>query len=173
MEQVTIRRVSVADAEALLAIYAPYVTDTAITFEYDVPSLDEFVSRIEHISAKYPYLVAEQDGKIVGYAYATEFKGREAYKWSVETTVYVDRSCHGLGTGRMLYEALEQALKKQGMMSLNACIAYTATKNDHLTNDSMYFHEKMGYKLVAHFHKSGRKFDEWYDMIWMEKLIGD
>ena len=84
-----IEKVTVEDAEELLEIYAPYVENTAITFEYDVPSKDEFEERIKNISAKYPYIKAVHEGKIVGYAYAASFKDRRAYDWSVETTIYV------------------------------------------------------------------------------------
>ena len=101
------------DAGELLNIYAPYVLETAITFEYEVPSVEEFKSRIINISAKYPYLKAVDDnGAILGYAYAGVFKGRRAYDWSVETTVYVKKDMHKKGVGRLLYEALEEELKK-------------------------------------------------------------
>ena len=113
-----IEKVSTADAEELLAIYAPYVEETAISFEYEVPSVDEFRNRIEQISAKYPYIKAVVDGKIAGYAYAAGFKDRKAYDWSVETTIYIRKDCR-------------------------------------------------------RFHNSGYKFGEWYDMIWMEKMIGE
>ena len=87
-----IRPATPNDAVKLLDIYAPYVTDTAITFEYEVPTLEEFRRRIEHISKKYPYLVAEEDGDIVGYVYASSFKERDAFQWAVETSIYVDRN---------------------------------------------------------------------------------
>ncbi|MBQ3875542.1 MAG: GNAT family N-acetyltransferase, partial [Bacteroidaceae bacterium] len=103
-----IRKVTVDDAKELLDIYAPYVEQTAITFEYDVPSVGEFVERIKKISSKYPYIAAVEDGKIVGYAYASAFKERAAYQWSVETSIYVDMQKRQNGVGRLLYEALEQ-----------------------------------------------------------------
>ena len=89
----------------------------------------------------------------------------------METTIYVRRECRGMGVGRKLYESLEQSLKAMGICNLNACIAYTPHEDPHLTNDSMFFHEKMGYKMVGTFHQCGYKFGSWYDMIWMEKLI--
>lgn len=169
-----IEKVTPADAEALLEIYAPYVEETAISFEYEVPTAAEFRQRIETISSRFPYLKAVgEDGTVLGYAYAATFKDRRAYDWSVETTVYVRRDARRRGVGRQLYEALEQRLKDMGICNLNACIAYTKAPDAHLTNDSMRFHQRMGYALVGTFHASGYKFGTWYDMIWMEKLIGE
>ncbi len=170
-----IERVTVSDARELLDIYAPYVTDTAITFEYEVPSLEEFENRIKNISAKFPYIKAVDDeGQIVGYAYAGTFKGRSAYDWSVETTIYLKQDCKRKGYGTKLYEALEKSLKQMGIINVNACISYLreGRTDEHLTNDSMHFHERKGYKLVGTFHDCGYKFGTWYDMIWMEKMLG-
>lgn len=161
------------DAEALLAIYAPYVEQTAITFEYDVPTVDEFRRRIEEVSKRYPWLVAVDGTRIVGYAYASAFQKRAAYQWAVETSIYVDRNERGRGIGRRLHETLEEALKQQGILNMNACIAYTEQEDEYLTLDSVRFHERLGYSRVARFHKCGKKFGRWYDMIWMEKLIGE
>lgn len=162
------------DAGELLEIYAPYVTDTAITFEYTVPTVEEFRERIVKISSKYPYLKAVDDrGNILGYAYATEFKGRKAYDWSVETTIYLRGDQKRNGVGRALYNELERVLREIGILNMNACIALAKVEDEHLTNGSMYFHEKMGYELVATFHASGYKFNTWYDMIWMEKMLGE
>ncbi len=167
-----IEKVTQADAAGLLEIYGPYVRETAISFEYEVPSLEEFQRRIRSISEKYPYIKAVgQDGTILGYAYAAAFKTRAAYDWAVETTIYVRRECRGQGIGRRLYEALEGSLKGMGICNLNACIAYTPRPDAHLTNDSMAFHQRLGYSLVGTFHQCGCKFGTWYDMIWMEKLI--
>ncbi|MCH4147011.1 MAG: GNAT family N-acetyltransferase [Prevotella sp.] len=168
-----IRKATVEDAERLLEIYAPYVLHTAITFEYEVPSLAEFRQRIADTSSRFPYLVAEENGVIEGYAYADKFQERAAYSWAVEMTVYVDKNRRRGGVGKALYEALEAALKVQGILNLNACIAYTETPDEHLTLDSVRFHEHLGYQKVAHFHQCGYKFGHWYDMIWMEKLIGE
>lgn len=168
----TIRTATPADAEALLSIYAPYIEQTAITFEYDVPSVDEFRSRIEHTLLKYPYLVAEQDGDIVGYAYAGVFKARAAYDHCVETSIYVSMDCQRQGIGRMLYDALEQKLKAQGILNVNACISWIDEPNEYLTHQSPDFHTRLGYKKAAHFHLCGYKFGQWFDMIWMEKMIG-
>ena len=163
------------DAAALLAIYAPYVTDTAITFEYYIPSEEEFCGRIKHTLEMYPYIVAEEDGVIVGYAYAGPFKGRAAYNWAVETTVYVDRNKKRGGIGTALYEALEKALAAQGILNAEACIGYpeNGEEDEYLTCDSPKFHEYMGYRLVGEFRRCGYKFGRWYNMIWMEKFLGE
>ena len=172
MEDLRIRVAKPEDAEELLDIYAPYVTGTAITFEYEVPSVEEFRARITHVLEKYPYLVAEADGAVIGYAYAGAFKERAAYDWAVETSIYLRKDKKKHGVGRKLSEALEQALNMQHILNVNACIACTATKDAHLTNDSIYFHEHMGYRLVGTFYQCGYKFQHWYDMVWMERMIG-
>ncbi len=171
---IQIEKVTVNDTKELLAIYKPYVEDTAITFEYDLPSEDEFADRIRAISAKYPYIKAvDEDGKILGYAYAGSFKGRAAYDWAVETTVYLQKDCRGKGVGKIIYEALEDILKKMGILNLNACIAAPKNQDPHLTEGSIHFHKKLGYDLVGEFHDCGYKFNTWYNMVWMEKMIGD
>lgn len=173
VNDVVIRSATEEDARALLDIYAPYVSETAITFEYEVPSLKEFTDRIERTLFKYPYLVAEYQGEPVGFAYAGPFKGRAAYDWSVETSIYVASGHKKGGIGRRLYETLECMLKEQGILNMNACIAYTEEEDEYLTNGSVRFHEAMGYELVGHFHQCGYKFGRWYDMVWMEKMIGE
>jgi L-amino acid N-acyltransferase YncA len=161
------------DAAALARIYAYYVEKTAITFEYTAPDTTEMERRRQEISQRYPYLVAESDGKVVGYAYAHAFYGREAYAWSVESSIYVDVNIRKHGIGRKLYEALEKALKSMGILNINACIAVPRDNQDpYVTNGSMNFHQRLGYTLVGRFHNSGYKFDRWYDVVWMEKMIG-
>lgn len=167
-----IRVATEEDAEALCEIYAYYVLNTAITFEYTVPSVDEFRNRICEVLSRYPYLVAESNGRIVGYAYANSFNRREAYSWAVETTIYVREDSKRLGIGRALYDVLEKALSLQNIINLNACIAYPITEDEYLTKNSMLFHENSGYRLVGEFYKCGYKFNRWYNMIWMEKHIG-
>lgn len=160
----SIRIATMHDAEELLAIYAPYVEDTVITFEYEVPTVEDFRNRISNTLSRYPYLVAERDGKILGYTYASAFKSRAAYSWSVETSVYVDRDTHHMGIGTALYMALEDYLARQNICNLCACIAYPNPASEA-------FHERFGYKTVAHFHQSGFKNGQWIDMIWMEKEL--
>lgn len=169
--EINIRPATTADAATLLAIYAPYIERTAITYEYTVPSVDEFARRIDETVQKFPYLVAEIDGFIVGYAYAGTFKARRAYDISVETSIYVAMDHHGRGVGRRLYAALEGALAAQGVTNLYACIAYTEHEDEYLTNDSVRFHERMGYRLCGTFHRCAVKFGRHYDMVWMEKFI--
>lgn len=172
MRTIKIREVLVEDAPRLLEIYSPYVSDTSISFEYAIPELHDFSHQISIISQSYPYIVAEMDGYILGYAYATKFKEREAFKWTCETSIYVDSIYRNRGIGNLLYTALEKELVIRGYQSMCACIAYTDDIDDpHLGNDSIYFHEKMGFKKVAHFHKCGWKFSKWYDIVWMEKLL--
>ena len=161
------------DAVALLEIYALYVEHTAISFEYDVPSVEEFRERIVNRLEKYPYLVAEVDGKMLGYAYTSPFVGRAAYGWSAETTIYLREDCRKMGVGRALYEALEKVSKAQNILNLNACIGYPREEDEYLTMNSVKFHEHMGYQMVGMFHNSGYKFGRWYHMVWMEKLIGE
>lgn len=170
---VQLRVAAPEDAAALVDIYAPYVRDTAITFEYDVPSVAEFAGRIAHVLEKFPYLVAENDGEIVGYAYAGAFHPRAAYQWCVEMSVYVKQDVRRMGVGRKLYDAMETILKLQRLTNVEACIAVPGTPDAHLTMDSVRFHEKMGYRMVGAFHQCGYKFDTWYDMVWMEKHIGE
>lgn len=173
METIKIRNVLIADTEALLEIYAYYVESTAITFEYDVPSLEEFQNRIENISKKYPYLVLLQENEIIGYAYAGAFVGRAAYARSVELTIYLRKDVRGCGYGRILYETLEKKLKEQGYLNLYACIGYPVEEDQYLTKNSAEFHEHLGFKKAGEFYKCGYKFGTWYNMIWMEKIIGN
>ena len=152
-----IRKARETDAEALIAIYAPYVLHTAITFEYEVPTADEFRQRIKNTLKKYPYLVAEENGEILGYAYAGTFKGRDAYDRAAETSIYVKQDNKQAGVGSALYAALEDEMRRMGI----------------LTNGSIRFHEKKGYKLIGTFSECGFKFNRWYDMVWMEKFLGE
>lgn len=159
-----IRNASPADAPQLLHIYAPYVESTSITFEYEVPSAETFAERIRHTLEKYPYLAAEEDGVLLGYSYASTFKARAAYAWSVETSIYIRDDLGRKGIGTALYRALEKLLTRQNVCNLCACIAYPNPA-------SISFHEKFGYRTVAHFHASGFKQNTWSDMVWMEKEL--
>lgn len=159
-----IRQVALKDAEELLRIYAPYVKNTPVTFEYEVPSVPKFQERIRQILLKYPYLAAEENGHIYGYCYASAFKGRAAYDWSVETSIYIEEGYHGKGIGSALYTGLEESLAQQNVCNLCACITYPNPA-------STAFHEAFGYHMAAHFHNSGYKLGKWYDMIWMEKAL--
>lgn len=168
-----IRVAAPGDAAGLLAIYAPYVAETAITFEYEVPSLGDFRERISRTLERFPYLVAERGGELLGYAYMGVFKDRSAYDWAAETTIYLKRGTFGAGLGRALYTALEKVSAEQNIQNLEACIAYADPEDAHLTNASVKFHECLGYRLAGRFKKCGFKFGTWYDMVWMEKLLGE
>lgn len=171
---VCIRPATPGDAPALLSIYAPYVRETAITFEYEVPSVDEFRARIERTLERYPYLVAERDGRAVGYAYAGPLGVRAAYDWSVEGSIYVARDARRTGAGRALYEALEAELVQRGFINLFACITEPALAGDPYSNrNSIEFHEHMGYKLVGEFERCGQKFGHWYNVVWMQRVLAE
>ena len=168
---VRIRQCSFSDAVRLVEIYAPYVQDTAVSFEYAVPSTEVFKERIKNIVARYPFLVAEVDGDVVGYCYASNFKQRCAYSHCVETSIYIAKDFQGKGIGKMLYNELERQLADRGIKNIYAGIAWTDIPNERLSHQSVEFHKRMGFSQVAHFHRCGWKFDEWYDTVWMEKLI--
>lgn len=159
-----IRMARKEDAAALVAIYAPYVEQTAITFEYEVPTVADFEERITKTLTKYPYLVAEVDGRVLGYAYASSYYDRTAYDWTCELSIYLHEAARGQGFGQKLYDGLEKELEKRGFLRFLACIA--------LPNDaSISLHQKRGYKQVAHFPKVGYKFDRWHDIVWMQKTL--
>lgn len=168
----TIRNAALDDAGRILEIYDYYVKNTAVTFEYETPSVEEFKKRMEKTMQRYPYLVILRDGRIEGYAYAGAFIGRAAYGWSCETTIYLDHTAQKCGMGRKLYETLENALHSMGILNLYACIGYPEKNDEYLTTNSADFHEHLGFKKVGEFHKCGYKFNRWYHMIWMEKIIG-
>lgn len=173
MERAIIRDAKPEDAQRLLEIYAYYVENTAISFEYDVPALEEFQMQIRNTMKRYPYIVIERVGKVQGYAYAGPFHSRPAYGWSCEMTIYLDHNVRKSGLGRQIYEALEDRLRKMGILNLYACIGYPETEDEYLNRNSAEFHEHLGYKKVGEFHKCGYKFGRWYDMIYMEKIIGE
>ena len=172
MSEVTVRGARPEDAARLLEIYAYYVRETAITFEYDVPTLEEFRGRMRGTARRYPYLVIEEDGRALGYAYAGAFVGRAAYDWSCETTIYIDPAARRRGLGGRLYGALEARLREMGILNLYACIGYPEAEDAYLTRNSAEFHAHLGFTTVGEFRKCGYKFGRWYGMIWMEKILG-
>ena len=173
MNDIIIRPARLSDVGEILKIYSPYVRDTAITFEYDVPAKREFKERISATLSRYPYLVAVCGGEISGYAYAGQFHSRAAYSRSAELSVYVERTRKRTGIGGALYRELEKELRQMGILNLYACIAYSEDEDEYLTHDSVEFHRHMGFELVGKFHKCGCKFGRWYDMVYMEKIIGE
>ncbi len=171
--EIYIRTATTADAEKIRALYAPYVQKTAISFEYVTPSMEEFANRIEHILPDHPWLVAESGNEIAGYAYAEKLYARPAYARAAETSVYVKEDCRRGGVGRKLYESMENILKRQFVTNLYACIAYRETEDGTLTRASVDFHRAMGYRFAGKFERCGFKFGQWYDVVWMEKIIGE
>ena len=168
---IALRFATPKDASALVAIYAPYVQQTAISFEYEPPSAEEFEGRIREVLEQFPYLAAVRGNEILGYAYAHPYGVRKAYSHSVELSVYIRRDCRGLGIGRMLYDAMEVLLKAQNITNLYVLVAGVDVEDEYLTHDSQKFHLAMGYEYVGKLHKAGYKFGHWYDMITMEKII--
>ena len=152
------------DLPAIRAIYAPYVTDTTNTFEYDVPTETEFLERFRSITEKFPWLVWEEEGEILGYAYASLPFSRVAYSWSAEPSIYVAPAAQGKGIGRKLYLALEELLKLLGYRMLFALITGENT-------GSVAFHTKMGYTLAGEMKTAGYKFGRWCSVFWMEKQL--
>ena len=173
MEPMTIRSVKVEDAKRLVEIYSYYITDTAVSFEYAVPSVEEFAHRIKKISDRYPYLVCLSGEKIIGYVYAGSYSPREAYNWTVTTSIYIDKEHRRAGAGSLLYRSLEEELKKRGIVNLLAGVAYCDPEDEYLTHDSCKFHLKEGYTEVAHMKAVGKKFDKWYDLLWYQKRLQD
>ncbi len=171
MNNITIRPAYLSDAENLLDIYSPYVLHTAITFDLTPSSPDEFRAKMEQIMQNYPYLIAEQNGEILGYTYASLFVGRDAYNHSAEMSIYIDRKYTHCGIGKLLYKSLEKVLLRQNVYNLYACVAAPIIEDEYLTNNSIDFHLHMGYSLVGTFTRCGRKFDRWYNMVWLEKIL--
>ena len=169
----SIRTVRPEDAKGLLDIYAYYVEETAISFETEVPSVEEFKIRIEEILKSYPYIVACDNDELLGYAYLHPFVGRKAYELSAETTIYLNPVKKKMGIGKKLYSVLEDIAKAQNIINLYSCIGYVDVEDEYLNNNSAEFHEHMGYRMVGKFENCGHKFGRWYHMVWMEKIIGE
>lgn len=161
-----LRAATQSDAAAICAIYNPYVSTTTVTFEEEPVPAPEMAQRIADVDgAGLPWLVAEADGKVVGYAYATKWRVRSAYRHSVESTVYVDPACVGQGVGRALYEALLDALRRRG---LHLVIGGIALPNA----GSVGLHEALGFRKVAHFAEVGMKFGRWIDVGYWQLNLG-
>lgn len=173
MRDFSIRTARLSDAESLSDIYRWYVENTAVSYEYIAPNADEFARRIAATLEKYPYIVAEDESGILGYAYAGPFNTRKAADWSAEVSIYVERSRRGGGIGKALYTRLEEILKEQNFQSLVAKVACCERENDeYLTADSINFHTACGYEDVGTVKNCGYKFAHWYGLKMMEKYIG-
>lgn len=173
IDDISIRFAKPQDAKELLKIYAYYVTDTAISFETEVPSEEEFKLRIEEVLKSYPFIVACKDEEILGYAYLHSFVGRKAYELSAETTIYLNPDKKKMGIGKKLYSVLEDIAKAQNITNLYSCIGYVDKEDEYLNNNSVQFHEHIGFRMVGKFENCGHKFGRWYHMVWMEKIIGE
>ena len=173
IDDISIRFAKPEDAKELLKIYAYYVTDTAISFETEVPSEEEFKLRIEEVLKSYPFIVACKDEEILGYAYLHSFVGRKAYELSAETTIYLNPDKKKMGIGKKLYSVLEDIAKAQNITNLYSCIGYVDKEDEYLNNNSVQFHEHIGFRIVGKFENCGHKFGRWYHMVWMEKIIGE
>lgn len=173
IDDISIRFAKPEDAKELLNIYEYYVNKTAISFETEVPSVKEFRIRMENILKNYPYLVAQKNDEILGYAYLHPFVGRKAYELSAETTIYLNPDKKKIGIGKKLYSVLEDIAKAQNITNLYSCIGYVDNEDEYLNNNSAQFHEHMGYRMVGRFENCGHKFGRWYHMVWMEKIIGE
>ena len=173
INSIVIRRATKEDIKDILDIYGYYTLNTAISFEYETPSMEEFTKRFENISSKFPYLVAVCDDKIVGYAYGNTLIARAAYDYCAELTIYLEPNMRKCGIGKKLYTELEKQLAEQGIKNLYACIGSPIEEDEYLTNNSEQFHEHLGFKRNGLFYKCGYKFGNWYNMIWMEKIIGE
>lgn len=159
-----IRAATPSDASAILAIYAPFVRDTAITFEDDVPTLQDMENRITGILENHAYLVAVEDDQVVGYAYGSPFKPRSAYRFTAEVSVYIAPSHHGRGIARALYEALIAALHDRGMHTLVAIVALPNPASDAL-------HRTCGFSKTGELHNVGYKMGGWHDVAFYEKHL--
>jgi phosphinothricin acetyltransferase len=166
MKTLNFRLVQESDAEEILRIYEPYIKDTAITFEYEIPSIDEFRRRIAKISSVYPYIVCISDSKIVGYAYAGRQRERAAYQWNAELSVYVDQDFLRRGVGKALYRALIGVLQMQNIRSIYGCVTLPNENSEKL-------HEYFGFKKLGVYHSTGYKCGAWHDVAWFEKTIGE
>jgi len=153
-----------ADVPAILDIYTPYILSSTITFEYDVPCKNTFYQRFYAVTDQFPWLVWEENGEILGYAYATRPFERAAYSWCAEPSIYLKPTAQGRGIGKKLYTALEGILKLQGYQVLYALVTGENTA-------SLRFHEKLGYRSLAEFPNCGWKFDRWLGVFWLEKRI--
>ena len=160
-----IRFVNENDAKQLLKIYSQYI-NTPITFEYTLPTEEEFTQRIKDITSIYPYIVVEDDKKIIGYAYAHKMWEREAYKWNSELSIYIDKNYTSQGLGKKLYTTLIELLKLQGVKTLYGVVTLPNEKSEKL-------HKSLGFEKIAIHENAGYKCNKWHDIIWFRKVIGE
>ena len=162
----TIRDARRSDVPAMLAIYAPFVEHTAVSFEYDVPTEAEFARRLEEHQAAFPWLVCEENGRLMGYAYAGRTFERAAYGWNAEISRYLAPELRGRGVGRRLYARIEEILTRLGYYKLFAVVTSANAP-------SVAFHRALGFRDAACFRNVGYKQGGWYDVLWLEKTLCD
>lgn len=162
----TFRFATPEDAPAILEVYAPYIRNTVITFEYEVPSVEAFTERVKGITEKYPYLVCEENGVLLGYAYAGEYRSRTAFQWDVELSIYLRPEAQGKGVSKAFYDRLLPMVEKLGYRNIYSSIV---TPNPA----SIGLQEKYGFETLCVFEKCGYKLGQWCDLLWMHKKIGD
>lgn len=161
-----IRLATLKDAQKLLDIYVPYIENTAISFEQIPPTVEEFEQRIADTIDMFPYLVYEEDGEIIGYAYAGKHAVRHSFLYSVNVSVYVDEKHHGKGAGKALYTKLFEILTQQGYYT-----AFSAITGEN--EKSITIHKNFGFEQVGYFKKAGYKFNRWLDLVWLQKELND
>jgi L-amino acid N-acyltransferase YncA len=159
--KLTMRLIKNDDSKGALDVYKPYVVSTAITFEYDVPSLDDFSTRVETIANEYPWLVCLKDDKIIGYAYASKHRYKTAYQWSPESTIYLSSDYHRKGIAKILYKTLFSILRLQGYVNVYAGVALPNIKSEE-------FHIALGFNKIGDFSKIGFKLGKWHDVRWFQ-----
>lgn len=162
-EKMGVRLATVNDSNEILKIYGQYI-DTAITFEYALPSEEEFRERVKSIISQYPYLIYEEDGRIIGYAYASRYKERTAYQWGAELSIYIDSNFTSKGIGKVLCLTLIELLKLQEVRTVYGCVTLPNEKSEKLQIS-------LGFKKVGILHNAGYKCDKWRDVAWFEKVI--
>jgi len=160
----SVRMATEKDIPQILKIYAPYILDTAVSFEYTVPNSDAFTQRFLSITAQFPWLVWEENGQILGYAYGSAPFERAAFQWCAEASIYLRPEAQGRGIGKTLYAELEALLRLQGYLKVYAIIT---SENQ----SSVAFHKAVGYQHVAAMPGCGFKLGRWHGIIWMEKLL--
>lgn len=160
------RLVKEEDAEEILSVYKPYIDNTAITFECESPTLEEFTLRIQEISKDYPYIICEENDKIIGYAYAHRQMERAAYQWNAELSVYIDGSHIREGLGKAMYRALIDILKLQKVKNVYGGVTSPNPNSEKL-------HEHFGFSNLGTYHQTGFKCGAWHDVTWFEKTIGE
>lgn len=159
-----IRQATIEDVAAMRAIYAPYVEETSVSFEYEAPSQDAFAARFSAISARFPWIVWTEAGRVVGYAYASPAMTRAAFAWDADLSIYLDRAVRGRGIGKKLYACLEALLREMGYHNVYALVTGG-------NQPSRRFHERLGYECMGVLKQTGWKLGAWEDIIWYGKRL--